>query len=48
MARVRSSGSANPDGVSRTTIREIVAGAARFWEPRRVPYNGVLVVVVLA
>ena len=48
MARAQSSGSVDLGGASGTTIREIVAGAARFWEPLRVPYNGVLVVVVLA
>jgi len=34
--------------VDRETVKEYVTDALRYWEPRRIVYNGVLVAVVVA
>ncbi|MFI5143363.1 MAG: hypothetical protein ACHQQS_15205 [Thermoanaerobaculales bacterium] len=47
MARPRAGGSPDSADASGATVREIMRDAVRFWEPRRVAYNLVLLVVVL-
>jgi hypothetical protein len=33
---------------STASLRKILTGALRYWEPRRIPYNAILVLVVIA